>query len=398
MKKKLTLALVALLTLLPLMSSYALFYPGKHDTVTIDRAEYERLKQYAMVDEVRQYIEEYYYEEPDQQKLTDGAIQGLLSGLNDAYSFYYPEEAWKKMWEDDEGKYAGIGVQMLGNWRDGSVTVVRVFKNTPAEAAGLKKGDVFYKVEDLEVNTTTMQDAVDVMRGKPGEKVHVEIVRNGEVLPFELTKAEINVNRMEYKMLENNVGYIAAYEFAGDLDKEFEAAFKDLEKNGAKSLIIDLRDNPGGWVTLSINIADLFLDKTLLFYAEDRAGNQEKSFTKDGKSDIPLVVLINKNSASSSEIFAGAMKDLKRAAIVGEKSFGKGIIQSVVTLSDGKTGFQFTTAQYFTPNGNKVHKEGITPDIQVEMPEDIQHELFELGDLKDPQLKAAYDTALGLAK
>ncbi|MDD2561066.1 MAG: S41 family peptidase [Eubacteriales bacterium] len=391
----LALALAAVL-LLPMLSASSFWQNNPAevgDTVTISRKEYERLKQYELLDEVKNYVDTYFYEEPDQQLLMDGAIQGLLSGLNDAYSFYYPEEAWTQMHEEDEGKYAGIGVQMLGDYDSGAVTITRVFRNTPAEAAGLKKGDVFLTVEDIQVTTATMQDAVNIMRGIPGEKVHIEVVRQGEVLPFDLIKAEITVNRVEYMMLDHQVGYIVLFEFAGGSAEAFTAAYQELTAQGMNALIVDLRDNPGGWVDDGVKIADLFLDHKLIYYAEDRAGSQEKFYTTNGKDDIPLVFLVNENSASSSEIVTAALKDYKRATVIGEKTFGKGIIQYVIPLSDNKSGFQFTYAQYFSPLGYKVHKEGVVPDIIVEMPEDLKSMFFELGDMTDPQLARAYEEA-----
>jgi len=364
--------ILAALLMMPLLSASSFWQSASQtdrDTVTISREEYERLKQYELLDEVKNYVDTYFFEEPDQQLLMDGAIQGLLSGLGDAYSFYYPQEAWAQMHEEDEGKYAGIGVQMLGDYESGAVTITRVFRNTPAEAAGLKKGDVFLTVEDIQVTTATMQDAVNVMRGIPGEAVHIEVVRQGEVLPFDLIKAEIIVNRVEYMMLDDKVGYIMLFEFAGGSAEAFTTAFEALKAQGMAGLIIDLRDNPGGWVDDGVKIADLFLDRALLYYAEDRAGSQEKFYTTDGKDDLPLVVLVNENSASSSEIVTAALKDYDRAIVVGEQTFGKGIIQYVIPLSDNKSGFQFTYAQYFSPLGNKVHKEGVTPHILSEMPE-----------------------------
>lgn len=393
--------ILAVVLLVPMLSASSFWQgsgSGNEDTVTISRKEYERLKKYEMLDEVKGYVDSYFYEEPDEQKMMDGAIQGLLSGLDDAYSFYYPEEAWNKMHEDDEGKYAGIGVQMLGDYETGAVTITRVFRDTPAEAAGLRKGDVFSKVEDVQVTTTTMQDAVNVMRGKPGEKVHVEVTRQGQLMPFDLIKAEIIVNRVEYKMLDNRVGYIVLFEFAGDSAEAFTKAYQELKSNGMKSLIVDLRDNPGGWVDDSIKIADIFLDKALLYYAEERSGAREKFYSSDGKDSIPLILLVNENSASSSEILAGALKDYERATLVGAKTFGKGIIQYVIPLSDNKSGFQFTYAQYFTPLGNQVHEEGITPDIIVEMPEDLKSTFFDLGSMEDPQLARAFEEAQKLGK
>ena len=195
-------------------------------------------------------------------------------------------------------------------------------------------------------------------------------------------------------MLDNKVGLIAVYEFARSTYADFDAAYQKLKEQGMNALVIDLRDNGGGWVDQGTILADKFLGAVLFYSTVDGAGQREESYLRKGKEDIPLVLLLNENSASTTEILSGAMKDHGRATLVGTKTFGKGIIQQVVQLSDGKTGFQFTTSQYFSPNGNKVHKEGVLPDVEVEMPEEFKHKLFNLGDLEDPQLKAAYEEAL----
>lgn len=396
MKKKslsLILALVLLLGTLPVHAFSFPFNFSKNETVTIPKEEYERLQQYEKLDEVKSYIENYFYKDVDDTALFDGAIQGLLSGTEDVYTFYYPEDSWQRMLDDDTGKYAGIGIQMLGNYETAQVTVTRVFKGTPAEAAGIRKGDIIHMVEDLLVSVSTMQDAVDIMRGIPGEVVNVQMMRDGEVIPFEITKAEIIVNRVESLMLEGSVGYIAHYEFAGESYEDFKRAYESLKSEGMKALIIDLRDNGGGWVKDGISLADLFLNKELMFYTEGKMGREE-TYTTDGMEDLPLVLLVNEHSASTSEIVSGALKDHGRATLVGTKTFGKGVIQMVVPLSDGKSGFQFTTAQYFTPNGNQVHELGIIPDIIVEMPEEMDHSMLTLGDMSDPQLSFAHQTAL----
>lgn len=168
----------------------------------------------------------------------------------------------------------------------------------------------------------------------------------------------------------------------------------DLTAKGAKGIVIDLRDNPGGWVQAGVDMADLFLDENVLFYTEDRAKTQEKTYTKNGKTDIPLVLVLNENSASTSEIFAAALKDYERATIVGTTTFGKGVIQYVIGLSDGVSGFQFTSAQYFSPNGNQVHEVGVEPHVESLIPEDMQNTYFQFGDLSDPQLETAYEEML----
>lgn len=394
MKRKITLFLSLALCLIVCFGLFSSKAGAVVDNVVLSREEYDSLMKYKKLLEVEKKLKDSFYQELDEKKLIDGAISGLLKGADDTYTFYYNKEAWKKLWEDDEGKYAGVGVQVLPDWRTNAVTVVRVFKDTPAEKAGIKKGDLFYKVEDIEITPETLNDGISKMRGKPGEEVHVELVRKGDVLEFDLVKAEIHVNQVESTMLEGNIGLINVYQFAGEVAKDFNENYNSLLKQGAKGLIIDLRDNPGGWVDACESIANNFLDDKLLFYAEDKQHNRENCYTKKGANNIPINIIINENSASSSEIFAGAMKDHLRATLFGVKSFGKGIIQNVIPLSDKETGFQVTVAQYFTPGGKPVHKLGIEPHIEVKMPSELKSELFPLGDMKDPQLKAAYEDML----
>ncbi|MDO5325683.1 MAG: S41 family peptidase [Clostridia bacterium] len=402
MKKKIIAlcAVVALLSGTLLVTGHATgffdFFNQKQQTVTISQEEYDRLSRFSKLDTILQYVEAWYYEEPDEDALIENATRGLLYGLGDPYSFYYNEDEWKEMWEDDEGEYAGVGMELLGNALDYSVTITRVFRDTPAERAGIRKGDILVRVEDIEVDFYSMQNAVNVMRGTVNEIVEIEVLRGGEYLTFQVPRAIIHINRVEYTMLEDQVGYILLYQFAGESEKEFAEALNALKAQGAKSLIVDLRDNGGGWVQAAVDIADLFLDDGLLMYSEDRYGTREEYPMKAGSDDIPLVFLVNGNSASASEILSGGMHDRGRATVVGTQSYGKGIMQVVIDLDDNKDGFQMTYAQYFLPSGEKVHKIGITPDIISEMPEELESTLFALGDLNDPQLKDAWEAAKNL--
>ena len=402
MKKRLFICLL-ILTLLAGMA-FAFSASGeslrRRSTVTIDKTEYDRLKRYEKLDEVLQYIQAYYYKDPDVDAMLDTAIQGLLAGLEDPYTFYYDEENWKSMWEDEEGEYTGIGIQLLGNYDDQSVKITRVFRATPAQAVGMRKNDVLVRVEDIEVTTETMQAAVNTMRGEVGGTVQVEVLRGEEYITFDITRAAIHLNNVDYTMLDNNVGYVVLYQFATDaLINDFTKAMDSLEAEGARSIILDLRDNPGGWVDDAVNVADRFLDKKLVVYTNTRYEKHvDERYTKSGADDIPLVVLVNGNSASSSEILSGALKDYGRATIVGTQTFGKGIMQYVLGLSDNVTGMQLTYCEYFTPKGNSVHGIGITPDIIVEMPDEITYADLELGDMSDPQLEAAWNEAVRLAE
>lgn len=358
-------------------------------TVTISKEEYDRYKQFDTLLELMDLVDYAYFEEYDVQDMLDGAANGLLLGLGDPYTFYYTPEEYAELWEDDEGEYAGVGIQISTSYLTGLCTISRVFDNGPAREAGVLKGDILYKVEDMYVNSSTVNDAVDIMRGTPGTSVHVVFLRGTEEIEFDLVRAQITVNRIESGMLTDDIGYIYLYEFAGECAAEFQTAVKQLQDQGAKGLIIDLRDNPGGWVDAAQDIGDIFLDKGTLCYLQYNDGSREYYSTKTGKTDLPLVILMNENSASSSEILAGALKDRADATIVGVQSYGKGIVQTVLEL-DGGAGMQMTIAQYYTPNGNAVHKVGITPDVLIELPEgDIG--MYEFGDLNDVQLAKALE-------
>lgn len=367
---------------------------GEGDTVTISREEYERYRQFDELLELMDAAETYYYQEFDTKKLLQGASAGLLSGLGDHYTFYYTPEAWEQMWEDDEGEYAGVGILISSNYSTGICTISRVFKGSPAEAAGVRRGDILYRVgEDLYVTAENLQDAVDIMRGTPGTSVDVTFLRNGEEITFTLERAIINVNQIESRMLTDDVGLIAMYEFAGKCDEEFETALDGLTAQGARGLIIDLRDNPGGWVDAAQRIADLFLDEGDLCYLVYKDGSEDHCYrTKNGKLEIPLVLLVNENSASASEILTAALREKAGATVVGVNTYGKGIVQIVLPVGSDGAGFQMTIAEYYTPDGNRVHKVGLAPDVEIPLEEGDNGE-YDFADTEnDPQLRKALET------
>ena len=370
---------------------------GTDDTVTISRSEYERLQRYAELDEIWQIVETYYYQEPDEESMLDGAEMGLLYGLGDPYTYYSTPEQYAQLWADDEGEYAGIGIQIMGDYITGLCTISRVFLDSPAFDAGLRKGDILTRVEDVDVVVTTLQDAVNIMRGEPGTPVNVQVQRGDQLLDFVVDRAVVHVNWVNSCMLEGNVGYISLYEFSGDCSPSFAVHLDNLMNEGARSLIIDLRDNPGGWVDDAQKVADMFLAEGNVASLVYRDGTTELyTTTTDGKENpIPLVVLVNEYSASASEILAGALQDRGRATIVGTQTFGKGVVQYVLPVGTRGAGMQITVAQYYTPNGNEVHKVGITPDIEATLPEG-DTTMYDIGDLSDAQLKKAHEIALSL--
>ncbi|MBR4067231.1 MAG: S41 family peptidase [Clostridia bacterium] len=375
-----------------------MFGGASGDTVTISREEYDLLQEYKQLAEMMEIVDMYYYQEPDKQAMMDGACTGLLYGLDDPYTYYYTPEDYAAMYEEDKGEYAGIGIQIMGNYVTGICTISRVFLDSPAMEVGLLKGDILTKVEDIDVDAYTMQDAVDIMRGEIGKPVNIQVMRGDQLLDFVVTRQTVHVNWVNSIMLEGDVGYLSLYEFSGDCSAAFKQHYDKLLQSGAKALILDLRDNPGGWVDDAVKIGDIFLDEGVIATLQYRDGSGETYSSKKGADTIPMVVLVNENSASASEILSGALQDRDRATIVGVQTYGKGVVQYVLPVGEEGAGMQLTVAQYYTPNGNEVHKIGITPDVVVEMPEEQKSMFFEIGDLTDVQLNEAYRVALDMLK
>ena len=364
------------------------------DTVTISRAEYEQYLQFSELVELLNGADLYFYQDIDRNRMIEYAAKGLMAGLDDPYSFYYNAEEFAKMWEDDEGNYTGIGVLISANYSTQQCTISRVFDGSPAEEVGVQRGDILYRVgEDLYVTAENLQEAVNIMRGTPGTDVDVTFLRNGEEITYTITRREIVVNQVKQTMLEDGIGYIAFYQFAGECEKEFETALNKLLAEGAEGIIIDLRDNPGGWVEQARYVADLFMDEGEICYLVYRGGYEDHTQykTTDGKADVKLVILVNENSASSSEILTGALKERADATVVGVTSFGKGIIQGVWGVGVKGAGVQMTIAQYMTPGGNAVHGIGIAPDVEAPLPEG-DNGMYDFADQEhDTQLQKALE-------
>lgn len=363
------------------------------DTVTMSREAYEQLMKLAPVAEMVDIAKTYYYEEVDEEKLYETAVAGALAGLGDHYSFYYDPEDYAKMWEEDEGKYAGVGMQISASYTTGLCTITRVFAGSPAREAGIQRGDILYKVEDMYVSATNLTEAVNIMRGIPGTDVKVIMLRGGDEMEYTLTRAEIQTTRAEGMMLPGNVGYIAVYEFAADTVEVFTDYLTRLQAEGMKGLIIDLRDNGGGWVTGAQELCNLFLERGVVCYLQYKDGTREYYRTRDDNTiakGMPLVLLVNEATASSSEITTGCLRDRADATVVGVNTYGKGIVQSVMGFGDKGAGLQITVAQYFTPNGCHVHKVGLAPDIEIALPKG-DNGMYELGDLNDVQLSTALE-------
>lgn len=352
--------------------------------------------------EIENILNNYFYFEQDPEKQEEAYFDGILNGMDDPYTVYYTPEEYEKLMEDDSGTYVGIGATVSKNVETNQIYIVKPLKGSPALEAGLLPGDVLMEVDGTEVTADmTLEEVVKIIRGTEGTEASLKVYREGETQPmdFKITRAVVENVTVEYEMLEGNVGYIMVSEFIENTPAQFKEGVDDLIGQGAKALVVDLRNNPGGLLTSVIDMLDYMVDddlqaegassKGLLLETRDKNGKVLESFScKDGhKVDIPMAVLVNGNSASASEIYTGVMKDYGLAVIVGTNTFGKGIVQSVMKLSDG-SGIKFTVAKYFTPAGNDIHEVGIAPDKEVELNEGLE-KLVVIPHDQDNQLQEA---------
>ena len=336
---------------------------------------------------LRRQIDGYYLEEVDYENVEEYIYKGMLAGLDDPYSEYYTPEEYQLMMESTAGTYCGIGAVLMQNGEDKSCTITSVLKGSPAEEAGLAPEDVILKVDDLDVVGMDLNQIVSYVKGEENSKVRLTILRDGETTEIQVTRRTIEVETVTSKMLEDEIGYIFLSEFDEVSPEQFQTALEDLKAQGMKGLIVDLRNNPGGVLTVVNEILDGILPEGLLVYTEDKYGNRQDYYSdEEHQLEIPMVVLINEYSASASEIFAGAMKDYDRATLVGTTTYGKGIVQRIVDLEDGSA-MKLTIAKYYTPSGQNIHDVGIEPDVVVELPEELK-EKTELTLEEDTQLQS----------
>ncbi len=340
-------------------------------------------------------VDNYYLKDVKNTSFADGIYKGFIASLDDPYSVYYTKDEYNALKESSSGTYCGIGATVSQNAKTGVITVVKPFSTGPAYKAGVLPGDILYKVNGEAVTGIDLTQVVGKMKGEAGTSVKIAILREGKRDPVELTltRQKIEIPTIEYKMLDNKIGYIAISEFDEITVSQFVAAVDKLEKDGMQGLVVDVRNNPGGLLQSVCQILDRLLPPELLVYTEDKNGDREEEKAVDkNKVTVPMTVLINGQSASASEIFAGTLQDYKAATIIGTTSFGKGIVQKVIPLTDG-TAVKLTISKYFTPNGRNIHGTGIKPDIEVELNEDMQKEVIVPID-KDNQLQEAIKTIM----
>lgn len=321
--------------------------------------------------EVKDVLHREYYQDIDDKVLLEGAIKGMVDAVGDPYTVFFNQEEYKEFLDDGEGNYVGIGV-MVGIKED-KIVVITPFEGSPAYEAGIRAGDFILKVEGVEYKGSEMDKAVSVIKGEEGKPVTLTISQNGVEKEITIVRASITLVNVQSEMVAGNIGHVTMLQFTNNTAKQVREAMDELKDKGAKGYILDLRGNPGGYLDEAVDTASLFVEKgKTVLYTLDKAQQKREYLSKGGDYiGAPLVVLLDEGSASASEVVAGALKDYKAATIVGQRSFGKGIVQMVYNVGN-KEGVKVTVSSYYSPNGINIHGEGILPDVEVALPEGVE--------------------------
>lgn len=349
-KKKMAIYSIALIIITALVTSVAVEY------------KYGEYKKLAILEKS---IENDFYKKVDKEELINGALKGMFEATGDQYSQYYTKSEFEKLMEQTSGTFVGIGVVISPVEDENLITVVAPMEGSPAEKSGIKPGDKILKVNGEDVSSKQMDKALTLIKGKEGTTVNITIKRNNQVLDFDVKREKIINKTIEYKVIDDNIGYIKMYSFDEHTYKDFTKALDKLEAKNIKGLVIDLRDNPGGLLNICEDIADEILDQDQIIVSVKNNKEKSKEYVSDNKKqlDLPIALLINSGSASASEILTGAIVDNGKGIAVGTTTFGKGLVQTVRQMRDG-TGFKLTTAQYYTPSGAYINGKGIKPTIE----------------------------------
>ncbi|MDY5807586.1 MAG: S41 family peptidase [Lachnospira sp.] len=316
----------------------------------------------------------FYFDQADEEKSADSIYKAYLSSYDDKYTVYYTADEYKKLMESTSGKFYGVGALCSIN-ASGGVMVLDAFEDGPAYKAGVRDGDVVIKVDDTDITGMDLSSAVALIKGDKGTQVNLTIVRDDKTYVFSIIRDEIITKTVDYKMMENSIGYIQISQFDEVTTEQFKEALTDLNNQGLKGLIVDIRSNPGGLLNVVVDIVDEIIPKGLIVYTDDVNGNRkEYNGSSDNEITVPMAVLVDGNSASAAEIFAGAVQDYGKGKIIGTQTFGKGIVQTIQPLTDGSA-IKYTIAQYYTPKGQVIQGNGVTPNMVVELPKDATEDL-----------------------
>jgi len=363
----LTVFLTFILTTMYMTNKYNL---GQTDISTLFNPSSNSLT--TTLEYIDKILDNYYLNEIDDEKTKDGALKGFVAALGDPYTEYITKDEMEEYKVNLTGNYVGIGIYMGANTQKNTIEVIMPIKGSPAEEAGILAGDTIISVDGIKYTGSDMDVAADRIKGEEGSFVKIEILRNQEIKTFEIQRRKVVTNPVEAEKLENNIGYIQVTSFDEETGNSFKLKFEELKNQGIKSLIIDLRNNGGGLVDAALQIADYIVPKgeELLITVDKEQKEKIEKAEEDVLIDIPIVVLVNENSASATEILAGALKDNEEATIIGNTTYGKGVIQQLLTLRDG-SGLKVTVQEYYTPNRNKINGVGIEPNEVVKLPDNI---------------------------
>ncbi len=364
--------------------------------VIVSRKTYENIVDFEKLYTIKDKLDRYYLGEIDINKLIDGAAAGMTEAVGDPYTTYMNAEEFKDFYSQTEGNYVGLGIQV--GVKEDKIVVVATFENSPAEKVGILSGDIIENVNGTKVEGKDLEKAVKTMKGEKGEAVELTLSReNKGSFNVKAVRDEIEMITVKKEMIDSQVGYIQVTMFDENTSSNFENAIKDLNSKGMKSLIVDLRENPGGLLDQTVNMCSTFIPKNKnIVYTEDKNGNRKDYNSVGGIAEgLPLTILIDEGSASASEIFTGAIKDYKLGTLVGTKTFGKGVVQTTFYrdrdgFRDG-TALKVTISKYYTPNGQNIHGIGIEPDILVEYPEELKGKAYDKS--VDPQFEKALEVA-----
>lgn len=337
---------------------------------------------------VRKIIDENYLYDVDQEQLLEATLTGMMWGIDDPYAAYFSAEEFESFSIDSLGTYSGVGA-VLTQLEDGTTVVVKIYPDSPAEKGGIHVDDVFYEIDDMNVVGKDSSTIASMLKGEEGTEVKVTMYRetNDEYIPITLTRSHIEIPSVSSRMIGKDIGYVKIESWDAATVKQFRKAIVELHDLGMTGMVIDVRNNPGGIVSSATSVLDLFVeDNKELSYTIDKKGNRTDYIAKDDIDlDMPIVILVNENTASASEIFAGGMRDYKEAILVGEKTYGKGIVQSTFTLKN-QDAIKLTIGEYYLPNGECIHKKGIEPDVSSTLSEKLKKKVT-LSDEEDTQLK-----------
>lgn len=399
-KKKyiLTIIVVVFVTAFLTLTLGNVFMVEIGQKVVLPKNEYSQMRsmyeKYFKQESIMQIAQRDFLYEADEELMLEGALEGTLKALGDPYTQYLTKEAYEDLMQDTQGTYEGIGVYITAS-DDNKILVISPIEDTPAEKAGLRSGDKIIRINGTEFNAEQIDEAVKIMKGEPGTSVTLTVQRTNsdqsqDVSDVVVNREKIRIKTIKPAMLGDDIGYIRISTFDMPTASDFKAAYTGLKNKGMNKLIIDLRYNPGGIINSTVEISDLFMNEGIVTYTKTKSGEIEYFKSDKEMENIPIVLLINEGSASASEIMAGAMKDTKRAILIGTKTFGKGIVQAVRPFGNDGEGIKMTVSEYFTPSGVNIHGIGIEPDIEVNLPEDAEGYGYEYYET-DTQLQKAVE-------